>query len=101
MVPIFVALLTCLTMFTGTASAQTSEVVGTVRDETGGALPGVIVELRAAGGTASQAETDTRGAYRFDRLAAGPAQLSFALINFASARRERHGSGSRPRARRT
>jgi outer membrane receptor protein involved in Fe transport len=88
MVSIFVALLTCLTMFTGTAFAQTSEVVGTVRDETGGALPGVIVELRAAGGTASHTETDTRGAYRFDRLATGPAQLSFAMINFASARRE-------------
>ena len=51
-------------------------------------MPGVIVELRAAGGTASHTETDTRGAYRFDRLAAGPAQLSFALINFASATRE-------------
>jgi TonB dependent receptor/TonB-dependent Receptor Plug Domain/Carboxypeptidase regulatory-like domain len=88
MVSVFVALLTCLMIFTGTAVAQTSEVVGTVRDETGGALPGVIVELRAAEGAASRIETDTSGAYRFERLPAGPAQLSFALINFAQARRE-------------
>src|SRR5262245_41914066 len=87
MAAVYITLLTCLLVFANTAFAQTSEVVGTVRDETGGMLAGVLVELRT-GGAASRTETDSRGAYRFDRPTPGPAQLSFALINFATARRD-------------
>ncbi len=69
------------------AFAQSSGVVGVVRDETGGVLPGVVVELRPAGLATRLAETDALGTYRFDSTAPGPAQLSFALVNFAGARR--------------
>src|SRR2546428_6175711 len=69
-------------LLTGVASAQT--ISGTVRDETGGALPGVTVEARSASGSPSTTATDASGRYQFDRLADGRYQLTFTLINFAS-----------------
>jgi len=68
--------------------AESSQIVGTVRDETGGALPGVAVELKNDDGPITQAISDAQGAYGFGNLAPGRFQLSFALINFATARRE-------------
>jgi outer membrane receptor protein involved in Fe transport len=73
-------------LFAATASAQTSEVVGTVRDETGGLLPGVVVELTRTG-AARQTVTDARGAYRFDNLSPGEALIHCSLVNFSNARR--------------
>jgi hypothetical protein len=70
------------------ASAQTSELVGSVRDETGGALPGVSVELRAGATGTWHTATDARGAYRFDGVAPGRVHVSFTLVNFARVRRE-------------
>jgi hypothetical protein len=70
------------------ASAQSFALVGSVRDETGGALPGVSVELRAGSSATRYAETDARGGYRFDAVTPGRVQVSFALANFARARRE-------------
>ena len=72
---------------TGTGFAQTAEVVGTVRDETGGLLPGVVVELTMAAGHMRQTATDAQGAYRFDNLAPGGAQVVYSLVNFSTARR--------------
>jgi hypothetical protein len=69
------------------AAAQGVEIVGTVKDQTGDALPGVAVELTAGAIAARRVQTDSRGAYRFDGVPAGPAAVSFALINFAGARR--------------
>src|SRR5882672_4639349 len=69
-------------LLTGVASAQT--ISGTVRDETGGALPGVTVEARSASGSPSTTATDASGSYQVDRLADGRYQLTFTLINFAS-----------------
>ncbi len=70
------------------ALAQTAAVAGAVHDETGGALPGVSVELRPATGSPLLAATDAQGAFLFDRVAPGHYQVIFTLINFASARRE-------------
>ena len=39
-----------------------------VRDETGGVLPGVSVELRPAAGSPLVAVTDGQGAFRFERV---------------------------------
>jgi outer membrane receptor protein involved in Fe transport len=75
-------------LFASTTFAQTAGVGGAVRDETGGALPGVTVELRSAGGAPLLAVTDAQGAFRLDRVAAGHYQATFTLINFASTRRE-------------
>jgi outer membrane receptor protein involved in Fe transport len=70
------------------ASAQSASVSGTVRDETGGVLPGVTIELRAGTGAPVQSVSDNQGSFRVDGLAAGHYQVTFTLINFASARRE-------------
>lgn len=74
-------------LLAASAFAQSSELIGTVRDETGGALAGVRVEVRTDAGTWSEAETDAEGGYRIAGLAAGRAQVTFSLVNFASARR--------------
>ena len=62
-------------------------MAGTVRDETGGVLPGVSVELRGSGGPPSTAVTTAQGDYRFEPVVPGAYQVSFMLINFATARR--------------
>jgi outer membrane receptor protein involved in Fe transport len=77
-------LLTLLTVLLSVPSfAQgLAQVKGRVTDETGGALPGVTVEL--LGGAAPQeAVTDGSGSYQFDGVAPGTYQLSMRLINFA------------------
>ncbi|HEY7290071.1 MAG TPA: TonB-dependent receptor [Vicinamibacterales bacterium] len=67
---------------------QTVAVTGTVRDETGGALPGVTVELRGASGDTTTATTDSAGGYSFDKVASGRYLATFVLINFGTVRRE-------------
>ena len=69
------------------AWAQTSSIVGTVSDETGGVLPGVSVDLHV-GDVELTAVTDENGAYRFDRVPARGAELTFKLINFTIVRRD-------------
>jgi hypothetical protein len=63
-------------------------VTGTVSDETGGVLPGVNVGLLPAGAPEPlETVTDGTGVYRFENVAAGPAELTFRLINFSTVRR--------------
>jgi hypothetical protein len=69
-------------------SAQPASISGTVRDETGGALPGATVELRLANGVPLVAVTDGQGAFRFDGVEPGHYQAGFTLVNFAATRRE-------------
>jgi len=57
---------------------------GRVTDETGGALPGVSVELRQETRAPQTATTNASGDYTFDRVPTGRYQLTFALINFAT-----------------
>ena len=65
------------------AWAQTGgTVTGRVTDETGGALPGVTVELRGRSEPLI-AVTDGEGHYTFENIAPGTYQLSLRLINFA------------------
>src|SRR5687767_6947348 len=72
----------------GSAAAQAAGVTGTVRDQIGGALPGVVVELTSGTLPARRVQTDAQGRYAFDAVPAGPAALSFALINFGVVRRD-------------
>lgn len=58
--------------------------MGRVTDETGGALPGVTVQLRPDNGTSSETVTAASGDYAFENVAPGRYQLSFTLINFAA-----------------
>jgi outer membrane receptor protein involved in Fe transport len=63
-----------------------STIGGVVRDETGGALPGVVVEAHSGLAPTRATETDAAGAYHLE-LAAGHYELTFTLINFGSVRR--------------
>jgi hypothetical protein len=69
------------------ATAQTVTLSGLVRDETGGVLPGVLVELRTGQLDPATTVTDGQGFYRFDAVAPGAHQIAFMLVNFATARR--------------
>ncbi len=69
------------------AAAQQARLSGTLRDETGATLPGVLVELRSGTAIVQHTHSDERGQYRFDAIAPGRAELSFTLINFATVRR--------------
>ena len=68
------------------ASAQ-APLTGTVRDETGAALPGVLVEVRSGTAAVGQTQTNERGEYRLDGIGSGRFELSFTLVNFATVRR--------------
>ena len=57
---------------------------GRVTDETGGALPGVTVELRGASGQPLVQTTDGAGHYGFEGVAPGTYSLNYSLINFGS-----------------
>ena len=69
------------------AAAQQARLSGTLRDETGATLPGVLVELRSGTAAVQHTHSDERGQYRFDTIAPGRAELSFTLVNFATVRR--------------
>jgi hypothetical protein len=81
----------CLWAVAGHAFAQQSpggQLAGRVTDETGGALPGVVVELRAEAGAPVTAVTSEAGEYEFRDLPPGAYQLSFSMMNFSEARRD-------------
>ena len=77
------ALVLILALSCAPAWAQTGTVTGNITDETGGALPGVTVELKGTG-EPIVAVSDGEGRYTFDNTAAGTYQLSIRLINFAT-----------------
>jgi outer membrane receptor protein involved in Fe transport len=70
------------------AAAQSAQVVGSVRDETGAVLAGVSVGLRSSESSTRESVTDDRGFYQFNNVGPGLTRLSFALVNFAGAQRE-------------
>src|SRR5712692_2212444 len=66
---------------------QYGVVAGAVRDQTGGALPGVIVELTTPRVAPIAASTDASGRYRFEQVPPGTYTLSFRLLNFGDQQR--------------
>jgi hypothetical protein len=75
-------------MIAGPAAAQSASIAGTVRDETGGVLPGVSVELRGRRTLARVTVTDDEGGFSFEGVPPGRAEISFALVNFGAVRRD-------------
>jgi hypothetical protein len=62
-------------------------ITGRVVDETGGVLPGVVVDVQS-GDTVLTAVTGGDGRYRVDDVPLGPAIVTFKLINFTLVRRD-------------
>src|SRR5262245_6867951 len=82
-----VLLLLCFVVI-APVSSWASDVTGTVRDTTGGVLPGVSVDLRGPGQTLRSTQTDNTGRYRFDGVSGGRLLVSFTLPNFAIVKRD-------------
>src|SRR5258706_15146455 len=75
---------------TDAAAAQSSSagsLAGSVRDQTGGALPGVGVELVATKEPIQSTTTGPDGRYRLDNVPPGVYSLVFRLINFGEQER--------------
>lgn len=71
------------------AIAQTGSIAGRVQDQTGALIPGASVELLPAGAVDHiETLTEGDGTYRFDNVPAGPAEVTFRLINFSTVRRD-------------
>ena len=74
-----------------TSTAAAGQTVGALRgqvtDQTGGAMPGVAISLRSAESELSGSTNDS-GTYEFTDVPAGPAEVTFTLINFAVVHRE-------------
>jgi len=68
------------------AQPQAGSVVGRVVDQTGAALPDVIIDL-VVGSRELTVSTDGQGRFRFDPVPPGAAELTFRLLNFNIVRR--------------
>ena len=80
------AMLLCVACLPAILAAQPSfdnQLRGRVADETGGALPGVTVGLKAESAPQLETVTDEAGEYSFHNVLPGQYQLTFSLINFA------------------
>ena len=86
---LFAALTLTAICAVASVAAQGVEVVGMVRDQTGDTLPGVLVELTTAAAPVRLVQTDARGGYRFDGVAAELDRVdSILIVGPASAKHE-------------
>jgi hypothetical protein len=75
-----------LFVFGGGGIAVAAVVHGTVKNTSGQVLPGVTIEITAAGQRAVVTTTDSHGQYSAT-ISEGAHQITFKLINFSAARR--------------
>jgi hypothetical protein len=68
------------------ARAQSARITRSVRDDSGGPLPGASIELRTNARAPQEVITDSNGGFLFDGLPVGKYELACRLINFATAR---------------
>jgi hypothetical protein len=85
--PLFAVILMLAVAPVAAWAQGTGTVSGVVSDETGGVLPGVTVTLAPAGAPGLEAVSDGTGVFRFEGVPAGPAELTFRIINFSTVRR--------------
>jgi hypothetical protein len=80
----------CLVLLRGTAFAQEGQIAGTVRDSSGGVIPGVLVEVTSPALIAKvrSATTDGNGQYRITNLPVGTYSVTFALEGFTRQQRD-------------
>ena len=85
-----IALLNSLSGVVAAQSVSTGTIAGTIKDTTGGVLPGVTVEASSPVliEKTRAAVTDAQGNYKILELRPGPYTVTFTLPGFASIRRE-------------
>ena len=78
-----------LFLLANTASAQTGTIAGQVRDASGGALPGVTVEVTSPSliEKVRTSTTDDNGRYQITALPVGTYTVKFSLENFGTVER--------------
>jgi hypothetical protein len=82
------ALLLLAALWPRAVDGQSLTVTGRVSDQTGAALPGVLVELRADGSSGSlETVTDAIGRYEVRASHPGTYGVRFSLINFSQGSR--------------
>ena len=81
-----------LFLLPNTASAQTGAIAGQVRDASGGALPGVTVEVTSPAliEKVRTSTTDDSGRYQITALPVGTYEVTFTLQNFGTVKRGQH-----------
>ena len=85
---LIVALLTCLaTTSVAFAQVQSGNISGTVKDDQGGVLPGVLVTLQG-NGPSQTLTTETNGQFRFLNLPPGTYSVTAALQGFRTVIRD-------------
>jgi Carboxypeptidase regulatory-like domain/TonB dependent receptor len=85
---LFAVAMLCAWSRGATAQIATATLAGSVRDETGAALPGVLVTIkRASTGTTRTVTSDAAGRYRIAALDPGEYEVRAELQNFKSALR--------------
>ncbi|HET7112133.1 MAG TPA: carboxypeptidase-like regulatory domain-containing protein, partial [Pyrinomonadaceae bacterium] len=84
------ALVVCAAVLLPTVAYAQAQIVGQVRDESGGVLPGVTVEAASPAiiEKIRTAVTDDQGRYRIDALRPGTYKLTFSLAGFSTVARE-------------
>ena len=86
---VFLVAACCVLLVPASALAQSS-ITGTVRDTSGGVLPGVTVEATSPAliGGARVVVTDSQGLYRLVDLRPGAYTVTFSLASFKTVKRE-------------
>jgi hypothetical protein len=84
------ALALCAVVLLPSLAHAQAQIVGQVRDESGGVLPGVTVEVTSPVmiEKSRTGVTDDQGRYRFEALRPGTYRVSFTLVGFATVVRE-------------
>jgi hypothetical protein len=84
------ALVVCAAVLLPTVAFAQAQIVGQVRDESGGALPGVTVEAASPAiiEKVRTTVTDDQGRYRIEALRPGIYKLTFSLAGFSTVARE-------------
>src|SRR5262245_9319297 len=79
----------CVLLLPALAAAQ-AQIVGQVRDESGGVLPGVTVEAASPAiiEKVRTAVTDEQGRYRIEALRPGRYKVTFTLTGFSTVLRD-------------
>src|SRR5215213_3154655 len=84
------ALILCAAVLLPSIAYAQAQIVGQVRDESGGILPGVTVEASSPAiiEKVRTATTDDQGRYRIDALRPGTYKLTFGLTGFSTVIRD-------------
>ena len=89
-VRVILAIATLLALVPASAYAQQGQIAGTVRDSSGGVMPGVLVEVTSPAliEKVRSSTSDDNGQYRITNLPVGTYTVTFSLEGFTKQQRD-------------